>query len=92
MTLSAFKDHMPQLTRATSLNRPEHFSLLECDLCCDRSPDRVILQKKRVAMLPQTVGDCRHRILRILTNPATSPAQRLRRLRVAFDVADETAR
>jgi hypothetical protein len=58
MTLSALKDHMPQLSRATSLNRAEHLSLLECDLCCGwslccgRSPDRVTLQKKRFAMLP----------------------------------------
>ena len=29
MTLSALKDHMPQLTRATPPNRDEHFSLLE---------------------------------------------------------------
>jgi hypothetical protein len=85
MTLSALKDHMPQLTRATPLNRAEHFTLLVCGLLIE-------LQKKRVAMLPQTVGDCRHRSLRILTNPVTSPAQRLRRLRVAFDVADGTAR
>ena len=27
--LSALKDHMPQLTRATPPNRDEHFSLLE---------------------------------------------------------------
>ena len=68
MALSAFKHHMPQLTCAAALNRAEHFTLLECDLCCGRtrccgrSPDRATPTplQKRLAMLPQTVGDCGH--------------------------------
>ena len=32
VALTACKDHMPQLARATPLNRAEHFALLKCDL------------------------------------------------------------
>lgn len=53
MALSAFKDHMPQLSCATPLNGAEHFTLLECDLV-------MTMLKKRLAMLPQTVGDSGH--------------------------------
>ena len=53
VALTAREDHMPQLARATALNRAEHFALLKCDLV-------MALTKKRLAMLPQTVGDRRH--------------------------------
>ena len=54
MTPSALKDHMPQLTRATALDRAEHFAMLECDLCRGRF---IVLLQKPVAVLPQTVCD-----------------------------------
>ncbi len=53
VTLTACKDHMAQLARATALNRAEHFALLKCDLV-------MALTKKRLAMLPQTIGDGGH--------------------------------
>jgi hypothetical protein len=53
VALTAFKDHMSQFAGAATLNRAEHSALLECDLV-------MTLTKKRLAMLPQTVGDCGH--------------------------------
>ena len=88
MALMAFKDHMSQLTRATALNRAEHFALLKSDLCCGRSPDRATsaLLKKFVAMLPQTVGDSGH------GREITSAAQHRRPLRAGSVADDETTR
>ena len=52
LTAVAGEDDVPQLSGATACDRTEHLALLERDWCCDRSPDRVTLLKKRVAMLP----------------------------------------
>ena len=49
----AFKDHMTQFARSTSLNRTQDFALVKSDFVST-------LLKKRLAMLPQTVGDGRH--------------------------------
>ena len=82
LTAIAGEDHMPQLTRATTRDGAEHFALLECDFVS-------ALLQKQFAMLPQTVGDCGHDWLRILTNPATSPAPRRRLHRADCSVADD---
>ena len=49
----AFKDHMTQFARSASLNRTQDFALLKSDFVST-------LLKKRLTMLPQTVGDGRH--------------------------------
>ena len=84
VALTACKDHMSQFARATALNRAEHFALLKCDLV-------MALTKKRLAMLPQTVGDCRH-VGEEMRTISPEPAPRRRFLPVVFDVADETTR
>ena len=84
MTLSALKDHMPQLARATALNRAEHFALLKCNFV-------VTLTKKHVAMLPQTIGDGRH-VGEEMRTISPEPAPRRRCPPVVSVADDETDR
>ena len=80
VTLTAFKDHMAQLACAAALNRAEHFALLKCDLV-------IALTKKRLAMLPQTIGDGGHDVDETrATSPVLAPR---RRFPPAGSVADD---
>jgi hypothetical protein len=84
VALTARKDHMSQLTRATALNRAEHLALLKCDFV-------VTLTKKRVAMLPQTIGDGRH-VGEEMRTISPEPAPRRRFPPVGWVADDETGR
>ena len=84
VALTARKDHMPQLARATALNRAEHFALLKCNFV-------VTLTKKHAAMLPQTIGDGRH-VGEEMRTISPEPAPRRRCPPVVSVADDETDR